>query len=174
VADDVRHQVAIVESPVRDYVEICGSEFDVKGGGYYVFSVDLDGDGLADQMFANTGTSGTGGRAATVYLARLDGRFTRVGTLGHGAISRVQTEAGDSLLQCSWNWGGGEASITTYALSHNGIQRIEASDGEWRDPIFRESFEKTFRDALSIPYKFVANDGADRDPAMDATTATKP
>jgi hypothetical protein len=85
---DIRHEVSVVANPSDDYLSICGWEFDVDGSGYSTCEIDLDGDGLLDQMFANAATSGTGGQAATVYLARKDGRFTRIGTLGHGGIAK--------------------------------------------------------------------------------------
>lgn len=100
-ADDVRHEVAIVDNPADDYLKVCGWEFDVEGGGYSTCAIDLDGDGLKDRMFANAGTSGTGGQAATVYLARKDKRFARIGTLGHGAIAVETIKTGGRLLHCS-------------------------------------------------------------------------
>ena len=125
-ADDVRHQVAIVDSPAADYIAICGWEFDVEGGGYSTCTIDLDGDGLEDHMFANAGTSGTGGQAATLYLARKDRKFTRIGSLGHGAISSETIKTGGTLLHCSWSFGGGATSITTYLISHDGLKQVMA------------------------------------------------
>lgn len=67
-------------------------------------------------MFANAATSGTGGEAATIYLAREDGRFTRIGTILHQALSTERIRTGGQLLHCASNGGGGHFSITTYLL----------------------------------------------------------
>ena len=169
-ADDVRHQVAIVDKPAVDYLAICGWEFEVEGGGYSTCTIDLDGDGLEDRMFANAGTSGTGGQVATVYLARKDGKFTRIGSLGHGAISTETIKTGGRLLHCSWSFGGGATSITTYLVSHDGLKQIMAIAGEWDDMEYKSRFSKVFATALKPDYKFVAakpkteaeQDGADQ------------
>ena len=155
-ADDVRHRVAIVDNPAADYLAICGWEFDVEGGGYSICIIDIDGDGLEDRMFANAGTSGTGGQAATVYLARNDGKFTRIGTLGHGAISTETIKTGGRLLHCSWSFGGDATSITTYLVSHDGLKQIMAIGGEWDDKDYKSRFDEVFATALKPDYKFVA------------------
>ena len=155
-ADDVRHQVTLVDDPVADYLTICGWEFDVEGGGYSTCKIDLNGDGLDDHMFANAGTSGTGGQAATLYLARQDGKFTRVGSLGHGAISTETIRTGGRLLHCSWSFGGGHASITTFLISHDGLKKIMVIGGEWNDKEYKKRFDTVFSSPLKINYKFVA------------------
>ena len=155
-ADDVRHEVAVVDKPADDYLSICGWEFDVEGGGYSTCTVDLDGDGLEDRMFANAGTSGTGGQAATIYLARKDGKYTRIGSLGHGAISTETIKTGGRLLHCSRSFGGGATSITTYLLSHDGLKEIMAIGGESDDKEYRKRFDDVFATQLVARYKFVA------------------
>ena len=156
LGDDIRHEVAIVSDPTADYLAICGWEFDVEGGGFSTCEIDLDGDGRKDQMFANAGTSGTGGQAATIYLSRGDGKFTRVGTLGHGAISAEKIKTGGSLLHCSWSFGGGATSITTYLISHDGLKEVMAIGGEWNDDEYKKRFEAVFAEPLKPHYKFVA------------------
>jgi len=154
-ADDIRHTIAIVENPAADYLSICGSEFDVEGGGYSTCTIDIDGDGRPDQMFANAGTSGTGGQAATVYLAREDGRFSRIGTLGHGAVAAETIKTGARLLHCSWSFGGGSTSITTYLISHDGLTVLMSIGGEHDDEEYQKRFEFVFKDSLKPEYKFV-------------------
>ena len=154
--DDIRHATAIVPDPAKDYLSICGPEFDVDGGGYSTCVSDLDGDGLKDRLFANAGTSGTGGSAATVYLARKEGGFTRIGTLGHQAVAREIITTGGVLLHCSWSGGGGFASITTYLVSYEGLKEIVSIRGEWKDEGFKKRFETVFRNPLKLEYTFVA------------------
>lgn len=155
-ADDIRHTTAIVEDPANDYLSICGWEFNVEGGGYSTCKLDLDGDGLKDQMFSNAGTSGTGGRAATIYLARKDGKFTRIGTLGHGAIASETIKTGGILLHCSWSFGGGFTSITTYLISHEGLKEVMSISGKWDDADYQKRYESVFETTLKPDYKFVA------------------
>ncbi|MES2657605.1 MAG: hypothetical protein V4689_03250 [Verrucomicrobiota bacterium] len=128
--NDIRNEVAVVDMPAEDYLRICGREFDREAGGYSTCAIDLNGDGRDDQMFANAATSGTGGEAATIYLAREDGRFTRIGTILHQAIATETIKTGERLLHCSSNGGGGHSSITTYLLSHDGLKRIMSLKGE--------------------------------------------
>jgi len=156
-AGDVRHTVAIVDDPAKNYLSICGWEFDVEGGGYSTCSIDLDGDGLNDRLFANAATSGTGGQAATVYLARKDGKFTRIGSLGHGAITTETIKTGGKLLHCSWSFGGGATSITTYLVSHEGLKKVMGISGEWKDLEYQKRFEEVFSTSLKLSYKFVAS-----------------
>ena len=170
-ADDVRHQVTIVDNPATDYLAICGQEFDVEGGGYSTCTIDLDGDGLEDNMFANAGTSGTGGQAATVYLARKDGKFTRIGSLGHGAISTETIKTGGRLLHCSWSFGGGATSITTFLISHDGLKQIMAIGGEWDDKKYKQRFDEVFATSLKPDYKFVA---ARPEPKAEQVDADQP
>jgi hypothetical protein len=154
--DNIRNEVAVVEMPAADYLSICGREFDREGGGYSTCTIDLNGDGRDDQMFANSGTSGTGGEAATIYLAREDGRFTRVGTILHQALATETIRAGGTLLYCSSNGGGGHSSITTYLLSHEGLKDIMGLKGEWKDSKYAALFEKVFAVPLKPEYRFVA------------------
>ena len=154
--EDIRQEVAVVGNPSVDYLSICGWEFDVDGGGYSTCAIDLDGDGSLDQMFANAATSGTGGKAATVYLAREDGRFTRVGTLGHGGIATETIKTGGRLLHCSWSCGGGSTSITTYFISHDGLNELMVIGGKWDDEAYQKQFEAMFEVTLKHDYKFVA------------------
>lgn len=154
--DDNRNEVAVVDVPSEDYLSICGREFDREGGGYSTCAIDLNGDGRDDQMFANSGTSGTGGEAATIYLAREDGRFTRVGTILHQALATETTRAGETLLYCSSNGGGGHSSITTYLLSHAGLKEIMELRGEWKDSKYTALFDKVFAVPLKPEYRFVA------------------
>ena len=107
--DDPRNEVAIVDNPAEDYLIICGREFDREGGGYSTCKLDLNGDERNDQMFANAATSGTGGEAATIYLAREDGRFTRIGTILHQGLATETIKTGGRLLHCSSNGGGGHS-----------------------------------------------------------------
>ena len=153
---DIRQEVAVVGNPSDDYLSICGSEFDVDGGGYSSCAIDLDGDGLLDQMFANVATSGTGGQAATVYLARKDGRFTRIGTLGHGGIATETIKTGGRLSHCSWSYGGGSTSITTYFISHDGLNEVMVIGGKWNDEAYQKQFKAVFEVTLKPDYKFVA------------------
>lgn len=153
---DVRHEVAVVGNPAEDYLSICGSEFDFEGGGYSTCAIDLDGDGLLDQMFANAATSGTGGQAATVYLARKEGGFTRVGTLGHGNIATETLKTGARLLHCSWSFGGGSTSITTYLISHEGLKELTVIGGAWDDEAYQKRFKAVFEVPLKPAYQFVA------------------
>ena len=155
-AEEIRHEVAVVDSPADDYLAVCGWEFDVEGGGYSTCSVDLDGDGIADQMFSNAGTSGTGGSAATVYLARKDGRFTRVGTIGHGGISSETVKTGGRLIHCSWSFGAGATSITTYLVSHDGLKKVMTIGGDHNDKEYQQRFKKVFTTSLEVKYSFVA------------------
>ncbi len=154
--DDVRNEVAVVDRPEEDYVNICGHEFDREGGGYSTCAIDLNADGREDRMFANSGTSGTGGEAATIYLAREDGRFTRIGTILHQALVTEATETGGRLLHCSSNGGGGHSSITTYLLSHEGLKMIKKLNGEWKDPQYGKHFDTVFATPLKPNYQFVA------------------
>ncbi len=153
---DIRHEVSVVANPSDDYLSICGWEFDVDGGGYSTCEIDLDGDGLLDQMFSNAATSGTGGQAATVYLARKDGRFTRIGTLGHGGIAKETIKTGGRLLHCSWSFGGGSTSITTYLISHDGLKELMVIGGKWDDEAYQNRFKAVFEISLKPDYKFVA------------------
>ena len=155
-AGDVRLEVAAVNSPSEDYLSIWGSDFDVEGGGYSTCSIDLNGDGLEDRMFANAGTSGTGGTEATVYLARNDGRYTRVGTLGHRAISAEGIMTGARFLHCSWKFGCGATWITTYLISHHGLKRIGAIQGIAAGAEPNKRYETVFASPLKPDYKFVA------------------
>ena len=155
-AGDVRHEVAIVSSPSEDYLSNWGSDFDVEGGGYSTCSIDLNGDGLEDRMFANAGTSGAGGTEATVYLARNDGQYTRVGTLGHGAISAEELTTGARFLHCSWKYGCGATWITTYLISHHGLKRIGSIQGIAAGAEPSKRFEAVFSSPLKPDYKFVA------------------
>lgn len=154
-ADDIRHTTAIVPDPALDYLSICGSEFDVDGGGYSTCESDLDGDGLKDRMFANAGTSGTGGRAATIYLSRKDGGYTRIGTLGHQAVAREIIKTGGTLLHCSWSGGGGSSSITTYLISHEGLKEVMSIGGEWKDETYQTRYNEVFGTPLKLDYRFV-------------------
>lgn len=154
--DDIRNDVAIVDMPAEDYLGICGREFDREGGGYSTCTTDLNGDGRDDQMFANSGTSGAGGKAATIYLAREDGRFTRVGTILHQALGTETIRAGGTLLYCSSNGGGGHSSITTYLLSHDGLKEIMGLSGEWKDADYAKLFATVFKVSLKPDYRFVA------------------
>ena len=122
-ADEIRNSISVVTSPSDDYIEICGWEFDVEGGGYNISKIDLNGDGLIDEMFSNRATSGTGGQAVTIYLNRKDGKFTRIGTIGHGALRTETILTGEKLLHCSWNLGGEHSTITTYLISHDGLKQ---------------------------------------------------
>jgi hypothetical protein len=153
---DIRHEVTVVGNPFDDYLSICGWEFDVDGGGYSTCAIDLDGDGLLDQMFANAATSGTGGQAATVYLARKDGRFTRIGTLGHGGIATETIKTGARLLHCTWSFGGGSTSITTYLISHDGLKELMVIGGKWDDEAYQKRFKAVFEVTLKPDYKFFA------------------
>ena len=153
---DRRDEVAVVGNPADDYLSICGWEFDVDGGGYSTCAIDLDGDGLLDQLFTNAATSGTGGQTATVYLARKDGKFTRIGTLGHGAMATETIKTGGRLLHCSWSPGGGSTSITTYLVSHEGLKEVMVSGGRSDDEEYQKRFRAVFAETLSIDYKFVA------------------
>ncbi|WP_146855313.1 hypothetical protein [Brevifollis gellanilyticus] len=155
-ADDIRHEVAVVTNPVDDYLSICGWEFDVEGGGYSTCAIDLDGDRLADQMFANAATSGTGGNAATIYLARKDGKFTRIGTLGHGVMATETIKTGGRLMHCFWSFGGGSWSITTYLISHDGLKEIMTTGGERHDERFQKLFDEVFATSFKPDYRFVA------------------
>ena len=96
--DDVRNEVTVVDVPADDYAAISGSGhgFGREGGGYSACTIDLNADGRADQMFANTATSGTGGEAATIYLAREDGRYTRIGTILHQGLATKRIRREDS------------------------------------------------------------------------------
>lgn len=154
-ADDIRHAVSVVNDPAKDYLLICGWEFDVEGGGYSTCEIDLNGDGLKDRMFANAGTSGTGGLSATVYLARKDGKYTRVGTLGHGGIAVETIKTGGKLLHCSWSYGGGATSITTYLLSHDGLKEVMSIGGERDDKEYQKRFRAVFAEELKPTYKFI-------------------
>ncbi|MEN3942550.1 hypothetical protein WJU23_14720 [Prosthecobacter sp. SYSU 5D2] len=159
-ADDIRHEPAVVASPADDYIAICGWEFDTDGGGYSTCSVDLNGDGLKDHLFANASTSGTGGQAATVYLGRKDGQFTRIGTLGHGAIATEALSTGATLLHCSWNGGGGNSAITTYLISNQGLMQIDNIQGKWNDEAYQKKFAHVFASPLKAEYRFVATQTA--------------
>jgi hypothetical protein len=153
--DDPRNQVAVVDDPAEDYLVICGREFDREGGGYSICKIDLNEDGREDRMFANTATSGTGGEAATIYLAREDGRFTRIGTILHQALSTEKTRTGGQLLHCSSNGGGGHSSISTYLLSHEGLKEVMGVSGEWKDAKFARLFETVFAAPLKPEYRLV-------------------
>lgn len=163
--DDVRQEMAVVASPAEDYMAISGWEFDTDGGGYSTCLVDLNGDGMEDQLFANASTSGTGGQASTVYLGRKDGQFTRLGILGHGAIATEVLSTGATLLHCSWNGGGGSSSITTYLISHKGLMQIDNIQGEWADEAYQKKFAHVFASPLKTEYRFVA-----RRPGLEAGT----
>lgn len=154
-SDDIRAEIAVVDNPAENYLAICGYEFDVDGGGYSTCTIDLNGDGRKDQMFANAATSGTGGTAATIYLARDDGRFTRIGSLGHGSIAAEATKDGRRLLHCSWSFGGGSTSITTYTISHDGLREIAVVGGESADVEYQKRFDSVFASSLELEYKFV-------------------
>ena len=156
IADDIRHTVAVIENPAADYLSICGWEFNVEGGGYSTCMVDLNGDERLDQMFCNAGTSGTGGRAATIYLARKDGKFTRIGTLGHQGIATESIKTGGKLLHCSSNGGGGASAISTYLISHEGLKEIMTTDGTWSDKDYQKRFRDVFATSLELKYQFVA------------------
>ncbi len=174
LADDIRHEVAVVTNPADDYLSICGSEFDTEGGGYSTCAIDLDGDGLSDQMFANASTSGTGGNAATIYLARKDGRYKRIGTLGHGAMVTETLKTGSRLLHCSWSFGGGSKSITTYLISHDGLKEIMTMSGKWNDARFQKLFDQVFATSLKTDYKFIAARPKSKSEQGDAAKPAKP
>jgi hypothetical protein len=154
--EEIRQEAPVVTSPSDDYISLCGWEFDVDGGGYSTCSIDLDGDGLLDQMFANAATSGSGGKSATVYLARKDGKFSRIGAIGHGSISTEAIKTGSRLLHCSWSFGGGSTSITTYLISHDGLKELMVIGGNWDDDAYRKRFKAAFEVSLKPDYRFVA------------------
>lgn len=154
--DDPKNQVAVVDDPAEDYLVICGREFDREGGGYSACKIDLNEDGREDQMFANAATSGTGGQAATIYLAHEDGRFTRIGTILHQALSTERIKTGGQLLHCSSNGGGGISSISTCLISHEGLKDVMGVVGEWKDPKYAKLFETVFAEPLKPEYRFVA------------------
>ena len=155
-ADDPRNEVEVVDIPAEDYLRICGREFDREGGGYSASTIDLNADGRDDQMFANTATSGTGGQAATIYLSREDGRFTRIGTILHQALATERIRTGGQLLHCSSNGGGGHSSITTLLISHEGLKVVMGVTGEWKDAEYAKLFEEVFTESLKPEYRFVA------------------
>ena len=152
LGDDARNEVAIVTVPADDYVSICGS--DIAGRREYsVCLIDLDGDGRKDQMFANAATSGTGGKAATIYLARDDERFTRIGTILHQGLATEKIKTGGVLLYCSSSGGRGHSSISTFLLSHNGLKEVMTQKGEWKNAEYSKIFEKVFVHSLKYEYK---------------------
>ncbi|SKB07512.1 hypothetical protein SAMN02745166_04716 [Prosthecobacter debontii] len=154
--EDIRNDIAVVTTPAEDYLATYGSEFDVEGGGYSTCQMDLNEDGLLDQLFANAATSGTGGRVATVYLARKDGKFTRIGSLGHGMMVTETIKTGGKLLHCSWSFGGGSKSITTYLISHDGLKEIMTIGSDANDVSFQKLFDEVFKTSLKPDYRFVA------------------
>ncbi|MEM9480491.1 MAG: hypothetical protein AAGA58_12630 [Verrucomicrobiota bacterium] len=146
----------VVTDPDKDYLLTAGYEFDVEGGGYITCEIDLDRDGIKDRMFANAATSGTGGIAATVYLGRDDGQFIHVGSFGHGFIAREVTPSGRVLLHCSWDFGGGHSSVSTFYISHKGLEPLSTFGGHLSVSKFQKKFESTFAEQLLPEYKFVA------------------
>ena len=154
--DDPKNEVAIVDNPADDYLVICGPEFDRDDGGYSTCAIDLNEDGRDDQVFANAATSGTGGEAATIYLSREHGRFTRIGTILHQALATERIRTGGQLLHCASNGGGGHFSINTYLLSHDGLKEIMELSGEWQNAEYAKLFNTVFAEPLKPEYRFVA------------------
>ncbi len=157
LADDVRQQTQVVQDPTADYLELCGWEFAVVGGGYSVWLVDVNNDDIKDQFFANAATSGTGGMSATIYLSRADNRFLRAGTIGHGSIALVEDLQNGNLLHCGWSFGGGDMSITSYRITAQGVHQIDEIPGRTNDVDFSALYSRIFERSLNATYKFVPN-----------------